>query len=303
MLYILSCILKCMPELPEVETVKRGLSRLIVNKTITKVKSNNFKSLPIDEAALNKIIIGSKILSVDRKGKMIIIDLSSGFSLVVHLKMTGQLIYRGHENWGAGHPSDSLVGSLPDKHTRVILTFDDNSKLFFNDLRKFGWIKAHETNNLNKLESIRKLGPDPTDSNFSNDEFLSRLKKRKNSKIKVVLLDQTIISGVGNIYADESLFASKIHPESLTGDVSDDQLLNLKNEIQKILKLSIKLGGSTSKNYLNAEGKKGNYLEFAKVYGRSSKPCLNCTSEIIKIKVAGRGTHLCLNCQKKEKNK
>ena len=289
-----------MPELPEVETVKRGLSRLIVNKTITKVKSNNFKSLPIDEAALNKIIIGSKILSVNRKGKMIIIGLSSGFSLIVHLKMTGQLIYKGSENWGAGHPSDSLVGDLPDKHTRIIFDLDDGSKLFFNDLRKFGWIKVHQTNKLNTLESLRKLGPDPTDSNLSDEEFLSRLKKRQNSKIKVVLLDQTIISGVGNIYADESLFASQIHPESLISDIPDVRLLKLKKEIKKILNLSIDLGGSTSKNYLNAEGKKGNYLEFAKVYGRASMPCLNCTNEIIKIKVAGRGTHLCLNCQLKE---
>lgn len=290
-----------MPELPEVETVKRGLSKLIFNKTIKKVKAYNFNSLPIEKEIIDNVVIDSTIKSVKRRGKMIIINLSSGYSLLVHLKMTGQLIYRGEEDWGAGHPSDSLVANLPDKHTRIEFDLDGDSKLFFNDLRKFGWVKLYESVNLNSLETIKKLGPDPLENNLTNSDFIKRLRRKNNSKIKVALLDQTVISGIGNIYADESLFASKIHPEILINNISDESLMILKKEITSVLNTSINLGGSTSKNYLNAEGKRGNYLEFAKVYGRSSKPCLNCSREIIKIRVAGRGTHICINCQPKRK--
>ena len=292
-----------MPELPEVETVTRGLNKFIVGKRIITITTNNFKSLPLYGQDIQDFVEGSIIEKVHRRAKMIVIELSTKKSLVVHLKMTGQLVYRGQENWGGGHPSDSLVSSLPDKSTRVIFELKDNkdqvSKLFFNDQRKFGWIKLFDTVELAHAPIFINLGPEPLDNNFSFKPFNQQLNKRPNTKIKAALLDQTVISGIGNIYADESLFAAKIMPDSIVSKIPTTARKTLFNEIKKILNLSISLGGSTSRNYLNAEGKKGNYLEFAKVYGRTGLECLVCKKNIIsKIKLAGRGTHICTTCQK-----
>lgn len=288
-----------MPELPEVETVVRGLNKLIVGKKISSVFSDNPKSFPVDTHDRKSYIIGSKILHVSRRAKIIIIDLCSGYSLVGHLKMTGQMIYRGNINWGAGHPNDSLVNELPDKSTRIIFEFTDGTKLFFNDQRKFGWIKLFETSSVKHLPNITKLGPEPLENEFTEKLFINNVLRRKNSNIKAVLLDQTVVSGIGNIYADEVLFASKIHPESRVIDIPSAKLKVLRKNIVKTLQMSIDKGGSTSKNYVNAEGKRGSYLDFANVYARAGLDCNICGTEICKIKVAGRGTHVCTKCQRK----
>jgi formamidopyrimidine-DNA glycosylase len=292
-----------MPELPEVETVTRGLNKFIVGKKIISTNSSNLKSFPIDQRDISKFIEGSFIEKVHRRAKMIVIELSTKKSLVVHLKMTGQLVYRGQENWGGGHPSDSLVGLLPDKSTRITFELIDKkgqlSKLFFNDQRKFGWMKLFQTTELPAISSLAKLGPEPLEAEFTEKIFLSNLHRRLKSKIKPVLLDQTIISGIGNIYADESLFKAKIHPESIVGQIPQAKLKKLRKAIVEILNYSIEKGGSTSQNYVNAEGKRGNYLDFAAVYGRSKLDCIVCQAPITKIKLAGRGTHICLKCQKK----
>jgi formamidopyrimidine-DNA glycosylase len=292
-----------MPELPEVETVTRGLNKFIVGKKIISTNSSNLKSFPIDQRDISKFIEGSFIEKVHRRAKMIVIELSTKKSLVVHLKMTGQLVYRGQENWGGGHPSDSLVGLLPDKSTRITFELIDKkgqlSKLFFNDQRKFGWVKLFNSLELAYAPIFINLGPEPLDERFSFRKFNKQLNRRPNSKIKAALLDQTVLSGIGNIYADESLFAAKIMPDSIVSKIPTTARKTLFNEIKKILNLSISLGGSTSRNYLNAEGKKGNYLEFAKVYGRTGLECLVCKKNVIsKIKLAGRGTHICTTCQK-----
>ncbi len=288
-----------MPELPEVETVVRGLNKLIVGKTISSVFSDNIKSFPVDTHDRKTSIIGSKILHVRRRAKIIIINLSSGYSLMGHLKMTGQMIYRGDVSWGAGHPNNSLVDELPDKSTRIIFEFTDGTKLFFNDQRKFGWVKLFETNSINHLPSIIKLGPEPLEKDFTEKIFINNVLRRKNSNIKAVLLDQTVISGIGNIYADEVLFTSKIHPESRVIDIPTAKLKAIRDNIVKKLQMSIDKGGSTSKNYVNAEGKRGSYLDFANVYGRAGLVCNVCGAEISKLKVAGRGTHVCTKCQRK----
>ncbi len=292
-----------MPELPEVETVVRGLNKLIVGKKISSFNSDNFKSFPVDANESEAFIKNSYIEKVHRRAKMIIIELSSRKSLVVHLKMTGQLVYQGQENWGGGHPSDSLVGSLPDKSTRITFNLIDKynqpSKLFFNDQRKFGWIKLFDSAELSHAPLFIKLGPEPLDKNFQFKNFNIRLNRRPNSKIKAALLDQTVISGIGNIYADESLFSARIMPDSLVNKIPLNRRKILFDSIKEILALSISLGGSTSRNYINAEGKKGNYLEFAQVYARTGLDCLRCQKNIItKIRVAGRGTHICTKCQR-----
>ncbi len=287
-----------MPELPEVETVKRGLSALIIGKRITRVEHDTPKSFPNSTQEVESFLINAVITDVRRRAKVLLIDLTTNYSVMIHLKMTGQLVYRGRERFGAGHPNDSLVGELPDKSTRVTLTFDDGSHLYFNDQRKFGWMKLLPTHEIVHEPFMQKVGPEPLDSSFSATHFMQRIRRRRATTIKAALLDQTVLAGVGNIYADESLWAAKIHPATKVGDVSDAQLALLHKEIIAVLQFSIEKGGSTDRNYVNAEGKKGSYISFARVFRRENTPCDRCGTLILKTKVAGRGTHLCPNCQK-----
>lgn len=289
-----------MPELPEVETVRTGLSKLLPGHVVKKVTYDWDKSFPNSLTDVNTFLVGVKITTVRRRAKVLLIDLDSGYSLVIHLKMTGQLVYRSNNNnkhFGAGHPSRSLVGSLPDRSTRVILDLD-GAKLFFNDQRKFGWMRLLPTIEVEELDFFKKVGPEPLGADFSAEAFNERLIRRKNSTIKAVLLDQTVIAGVGNIYADESLWGACIHPSTLVRDVPTARVKILFTELQSVLELAIEKGGSTDKNYVDAEGKKGSYMDFARVFRREDLPCPRCGTTIIKLRVAGRGTHICPNCQK-----
>ena len=257
------------------------------------------KGFPNAEADVNKFLKGARVSDVRRRAKVLIIDLDSEYSLVIHLKMTGQLVFRGEgAAFGAGHPNDSLIGKLPDKSTRVVFTFDDGSQLFFNDQRKFGWVRLLPTLEVENLDFFKKVGPEPLSADFSAKDFADRLLSRKNSGIKAVLLDQTVLAGVGNIYADESLWAAKIHPETKVSDIPATKVKALYAELRRILHLSIEKGGSTDRNYVDAEGKRGSYLSFAAVFRREGQPCQRCGTTIIKTRVAGRGTHICLYCQK-----
>lgn len=286
-----------MPELPEVETIKTGLSKLLPGLTVKSIKYDWDKSFPNSKNDCNKFLVGAKIVQVRRRAKVLIIDLDTDYSLIIHLKMTGQLVFRSAAAvFGAGHPTDSLIGELPDKSTRVIFTFE-NATLFFNDQRKFGWVKLVPTIEIENIDFFKKVGPEPLSDDFPDKQFIERIKRRKNTSIKAALLDQTVIAGVGNIYADESLWGARIHPASRVVDISDTKLKLLFKELQYVLRLSIEKGGSTDKNYVNAEGKKGSYIDFARVFRRENYPCPRCGSTIIKTRVAGRGTHTCPVCQ------
>ncbi|MEI6237157.1 MAG: bifunctional DNA-formamidopyrimidine glycosylase/DNA-(apurinic or apyrimidinic site) lyase [Candidatus Saccharibacteria bacterium] len=287
-----------MPELPEVETVKMGLKRLLPGLVVTNVKHDWPKSFPNTKAEVGEFLIGATIIDVRRRAKVLMIDLSSKYSLVIHLKMTGQLVFRGKNSFGAGHPTDSLIGKLPDKSTRVSITFKNSERLYFNDQRKFGWMRLMPTIEISNIDFMRKVGPEPLEPDFSANDFIKRLHKRKNSKIKAVLLDQTIVAGVGNIYADESLFAAKIHPFSQVSAIPQSRLKILHQELRAVLFLSIKKGGSTDRNYVDALGRRGSYIDFALVFRKENQPCPTCGHEIIKIRVAGRGSHICTHCQK-----
>ncbi len=343
-----------MPELPEVETVKRGLSRLIVGRVVADVWHDWPKSFPNAVADVKQFLIGSKVVGVQRRAKVLLIELDTKYSLVIHLKMTGQLVFISNkqtsassgeqdfgaaassgtrrtsgtlkraaqpvsqkiatsranqstgstdqlddeERWGAGHPNDSLVGKLPDKSTHVKFTFKDSSELFFNDQRKFGWVRLLPTAAVSNIDFFKKLGPEPLSDEFTAKDFGNQLMRRKNSGIKAVLLDQTVIAGVGNIYADESLWGARIHPDSKVKNVSTSRLNTLFIQLKQILLLSIEKGGSTDKNYVDAEGKKGSYLAFANVFRRDGKPCPRCATTIVKMRSAGRGTHICPKCQR-----
>jgi formamidopyrimidine-DNA glycosylase len=288
-----------MPELPEVETVRAGLSRLIVGLQVASVDFDWPKSFPNAPADVEQFLVGATITNVERRAKVLLVELSSKHSLVIHLKMTGQLVYRSKTiDFGAGHPSDSLVNPLPDKSTRVTLRFTDDSKLFFNDQRKFGWVRLMPTVEIPQLDFFKKVGPEPLAADFTWQAMRERLLRRRNTNIKAALLDQSVVAGVGNIYADESLWGAKIHPATIVRDLADKDFKALHRALVDVLELSIAKGGSSNHTYVDAEGKKGSYMSFANVFRREGQPCNRCGTIIEKSRVAGRGTHTCPHCQK-----
>lgn len=291
-----------MPELPEVETVRQGLAELLPKHTILGVTTSYDKSFPNAAADVQAFLIGAHVTAVKRRAKVLMIELDTGYTLLVHLKMTGQLVYRATngEHFGAGHPNHSLIGELPDKSTRASLQLDD-AQLFFNDQRRFGWMKLIPTVEVPNIDFFKKVGPEPLAANFTAADFRQRLQRRANTTIKAALLDQTVIAGVGNIYADESLWGAKIHPATRVKDVSVVKLNALYQALHEVLELSIAKGGSSDRNYVDAQGKRGSYLTFANVFRREGQACPRCGHEIIKSRVAGRGTHSCPRCQKEVK--
>lgn len=286
-----------MPELPEVETVVLGLRQLIVGHKIRDVSCDWARSLRLTQAQISSLK-GTQIQGVARRGKAILIDLSHRQTLVIHLKLTGQLVYQSRQQFfGAGHPTDSLLGHLPDSSTRVIVRLDKGAVLYFNDVRKFGWIKLCPSHKLAQMDYIQGLGEDAL--GVSVERFTDIFETRQ-KMIKACLLDQSLLAGCGNIYADEALWGSKIHPQNSAKLLLKADFRCLWQELQQVFKLSLEAGGSSSKNYINAKGEKGAYLDFARVYQREGLPCLRCTSLIRRIKAAGRGTYLCVVCQKKK---
>lgn len=305
-----------MPELPEVETVRSGLNRLLPSRIVKTVSHDWPKSFPNAAHDVEQFLIGASVTAIKRRAKVLLIELSTEYTLVVHLKMTGQMVFvsKNHGDritspnsqiptptdevrFGAGHPNDSLVNNLPDKSTRVHVVFTDGSALFFNDQRKFGWMRLLPTLEVPNIDFMKKVGPEPLDAEFTWQMLRDRMQRRKNSSIKAVLLDQTVLAGIGNIYADESLWGAKIHPATLVRDLNDVQIQKLHQELQYVLRLAIEQGGSSNHTYVNAEGKKGSYMNFARVFRREGQDCPRCGSVILKSKVAGRGTHTCPTCQ------
>jgi len=287
-----------MPELPEVETVRRGLNNLIIGRAVVAATSDNPRSFPNSPADVQAFLVGASVTAVRRRAKVLMIDLSSGYTLVVHLKMTGQLVFvEDFSRFGAGHPNDSLIGNLPDKSTRVTIEFSDGSHLYFNDQRKFGWVRLMPTVEVPNIDFMKRVGPEPLEADFTADQFADRFKRRARTTIKAALLDQSVIAGVGNIYADESLWGAKIHPSRLVGSITAAEFKKLYTEVRAVMNLSIDKGGSTNRNYVNAEGKRGSYMDFARVFRREGLECPRCGTEIVKIRVAGRGTHVCPACQ------
>ena len=281
-----------MPELPEVEIVSRGLKKFVLNKKIIRVQSRCEKSFIGDKNQIE----GQKITAINRRGKAILINLSNHYTLMIHLRMTGQLVWRGAENFAAGHPTDDFVGQLPSKQTRVILEFEDGT-LYFNDQRKFGFIKVLPETEVENDKFIAKLAKEPWQMNA--EEFYQVLQRHAKAPIKAVILDQSNIAGLGNIYADEALFGAKIHPARRAGTLTKTEAKNLLNCACEVMDKSIASGGSTMATYVRADGTKGDYLQkFAQVFRREGKECRLCGMKIIKIRCAGRGTHLCPNCQK-----
>lgn len=287
-----------MPELPEVETVRRGLHELIIGRVVASETHDTAKGFPNAPHDVATFLIGATITDVRRRAKVLLIDLSSAYTLVIHLKMTGQIVYRGEAVFGAGHPNDSLIGELPDRSTRVTLTFTDGSHLYFNDQRKFGWMRLLPTVEVPNIDFMQRVGPEPLDADFTWQAFADRFARRGGTSIKAALLDQSVVAGVGNIYADESLWGARIHPQRLVKTVTADEFQSLHRELREVMTLAIEKGGSTDKNYVNAEGKRGSYMDFARAFRREGQPCPRHPDVMIeKLRVAGRGTHICPVCQ------
>ncbi|MBR3319269.1 bifunctional DNA-formamidopyrimidine glycosylase/DNA-(apurinic or apyrimidinic site) lyase [Candidatus Saccharibacteria bacterium] len=284
-----------MPELPEVETIRRGLSGCLVRK-----KGGRILSVEVLETksfiGVAEDVVGANVIEMRRRGKALIFDLSNKKSLICHLRMTGQMIWVGDERFAGGHPNDNFIDELPNKQTRVIIEFE-RGKLFFNDQRKFGFIKVVSTNEVEEDAFIRKLAKEPWE--MTGEELYKKLQRHRGAPIKSTILDQTIIAGLGNIYADEALYFAKINPKRKAGLVSEKEAKTLIEGARVVMDRSLEAGGSTLRNYVKSDGTKGDYLElFAEVFNRQGQECRRCGEKIKKMKVGGRGTHYCPKCQK-----
>jgi len=289
-----------MPELPEIETIVEGAKKSLIGKKIKNVEIRVPKLVNFLVKEFKKGSIGAEIKNIRRFAKIIVIDLSSGNSILIHLKLTGQLVYVGKGKNGeiekgiGGHLSKIYEQPLPHKHTHVIFEFSDGSHLYFNDIMKFGYLKLVKTLQVSERPEIKNLGPEPLDG-WSYNQFLEKLNRRPRSKIKQVLMDQKFVSGIGNIYANEILFHAKVRPLHLVGNLTEDQKKKIFKSIKFILKKGIELGGSSENTYVNLEGKKGDFMQYAKVY--QQKVCKTCGGSLKRIAIGGRGTFYCPSCQ------
>lgn len=282
-----------MPELPEVETIVRELDKVLPGKKIVKVEVFRQKSFVGDE----KELVGKVIDDVERKSKMTVISFRDfAKKLVIHLKMTGQLIYlSGNRRVVGGHPTPDWVAELPSKSTRVIINFSDGGKLFFNDLRVFGWLKLMAKSDYEAL--IEKLPPDVTEKKFSLDYFRKSLEKSGRS-VKLVLMDQEKFGGVGNIYANDALYLARIDPRRKARDITFEEASKLYRAVKKVIGLGIRYGGASVDKYVDAAGLGGEYQEHFLVYRREGQKCRRDGRVIKKLRLGGRGTYYCPGCQK-----
>lgn len=298
-----------MPELPEVETIRRDLSAAIIGRRVIAVDLLSPKTAKNDAAFFVSALMGREFAEVNRFGKLLALRLKKKggerehIFLLIHLKMTGQLILDTGKNKLAGGHSLSensfaaaVGGELPNKHTRAIIVFTGGYKLFFNDLRKFGYLKIVNQSELDKIVASG-YGPEPLTPVFTANHLAAIVKKRQTS-IKAVLLNQKLIAGLGNIYVDESLFRSGIRPERPASSLLATEIKKLFQAINQVIELAIANRGTTFSNYVDSAGKKGNFSQLLQVYGRGGQPCFSCRGVITKCKLAGRGTHFCQNCQK-----
>jgi len=287
-----------MPELPEVESIRRKLTSILANRQIQKIKVLREKSF-LTFPTLSQEILNQTVLEVRRRAKILQIVLSGNRDLLIHLKMTGQLIFVDVDGQraGGGHPTADWVNALPAKHTRVIFEFTDMSKLFFNDMRVFGWIRSPLKIDVNK--EFINYGPDINDPNLTVTYLLNAAKKRQ-IPIKQFIMDNKVVCGVGNIYASESLFAVGINPTKSAKEVTKKEMAYLFKTMQEIIERSTHLGGTTfDGKYVGIDGFAGGFQNELKVYGRDEKPCQKCGAKIIRIKQGGRGTFYCPICQQK----
>jgi len=283
-----------MPELPEVETIRRSLQKAIVGKKIKDVEVRKPKIFQGN----TKEVIGETIKKIERRGKVLIIRLSRNKNLMVHFKLTGQMVWvpKGGETVTLGHPIPFAGAQLPAKTTHVIFTVD-GGKLFYNDLRQFGWIKVKDEEGTKK--EVGTLGVEPLTKEFTPEKLTQILVKTKRP-IKLVLMDQGKIAGVGNIYANDALFEAGIMPTRPANTLNQDMVRRFHRAIEKVLKEGLHYGGSSAKDeaYIKPTGEPGKYQQHFRVYQREGQSCSKCGKAIKRIKFGGRGTFYCPRCQR-----
>ncbi len=299
-----------MPELPEVENLRRGLEKAILGQKILKVEVKKPKlvsgkgniRIASKQKAVKFIegIQGEKFIAVERRAKNLIFKLSHNKILLVHLKMTGQFVYQGKTEAASvsgGHPIELSESVLPNKHSHIIFTLK-NGTLYYNDTRTFGYLLYFPSlKDFEKENNFSELGVEPLEKTFTEKYFIEALKNKKN-KIKAVLMNQDIVTGIGNIYADESLFESGIRPDRSASLLKTIEISKLRKAIIRIMRLAIKMGGSSVATYRLLDETRGNYAREHKVYGRSRENCVRCKTPLKKILIQTRTTIFCPHCQK-----
>ena len=294
-------MINTMPELPEVETIRRELERVLVGQRIESGEilwPGTIK--PLSPKQFLKQIVGQKIRQVERRAKVLLIELGDNH-LGIHLKMTGQLVYKPQDSTLKPSKVESLItGGHPQpnlfQHTRAIFTLNDGSKLYFNDLRKFGWLKLWSSET--KEAWLARFGREPLSPQFNLKTLATIFQCYPDRQLKQILLDQTLIAGLGNIYVDESCFAARLRPARRLKTLQSSEIKKLHWAVKKILKLAIAKGGTSARDYRRSDGSRGGFVPHLKVYGRGGRPCKICRTPITKIKLAGRGTHFCPRCQR-----
>lgn len=275
-----------MPELPEVETVRRSLTDLVLHKEIKAVEIFKPAILALGDEAAYAGLVGYELAEIGRRGKYLLFKLNEPADLlwVVHLRMTGKLLY---------HQQPEPL----QKHDHARLQFADGSELVYNDTRAFGrfWL----TQDAEQVSGLNSLGLEPLDAEFSAAYWQEKIKRRPKTQVKVALLDQTVVAGLGNIYADEVLFQAGVHPERPLGTLTDEENQRLAQAMREILQASIEQRGTTFRDYVDGNNQKGGYQEFLRVFQKLNQPCPNCGQQIQRIKVAGRSSYFCPHCQLK----
>lgn len=292
-----------MPELPEIETIRNGLRRFILNKEIFSFDVVDKKIFLND--IFYKKIKNDSFWEIDRLGKLLVFNFKkNSCKLLIHLKMTGQLIFCSKKKilnkvvlmGGHSDKASTNLNCQNLKYIRFNINFKNGDKLFLNDARRFAYVKIVDPGEF--IEIKKKFGVEPLSPDFSKIIFFKLLTKRENKNIKAFLLDQKLIAGIGNIYADEILFASQISPIRKVSSLKSEEKNILFLNIKKILKLAVEKRGTTFSDYVDVYGRSGGFLKLLKVYGRDGEKCLKCKGHIKKIKIAGRGTHYCPICQR-----
>jgi len=279
-----------MPELPEVETIRQGAKEKLIGKKIADIE------IRVPKMFVGKAsdIIGAKIVDVRRVAKILEIVLDNGYSILVHLKLTGQLIYKDEKSKAVGgHTQKIYDADPPHAYTYIIYSFSDGSHLYYNDFRKFGWNRVAKTSEVEKILGPDKFGPEPGQKEFTAD-YLKEIFAKTGKAVKEVLMDQAKIGGIGNIYANDGLYIAGILPTRPAKSLSDVEISKLKSAIEKVISLGLKYGGSSENTYVNIEGKRGRYMDYAAVYQQKLDPKKH---PVNRIKLGGRGTFYCPICQ------
>jgi len=290
------------PELPEVETMRRGLLATVASKRVEGVDVLWERSFDAPQSVIDRVVVDHRVVGIGRRGKVLIIDLDDGFHLLLHPRMTGQLVVTEHGStrFAGGHPSRSMLAPMPNVTTRVIIRLSGDTVLFVNDQRKFARITLVDTPALLADPFLKRLGPEPLSEAFNVADFREQLRRHARAPIKAVILDQTTVAGVGNIYADESLHLARIHPQRPAGTLSAATVTRLHHAIRAVLSAAVEDGGTSFEDYANVFRGRGSHLTGARLFRRQAQPCLVCGTCIRRTRVAGRGTNHCPRCQRSQ---